>query len=435
MAEAIIDVVINTTDYFILLFIMQYICAAHMDLNRKNLLIGFGMSFTTSILINIFPFFQMFIFPALLTMTLLIALSVLLFSRRKFLDLFLFFPAVAIYFIVTLLPGGVVNALFPDSHGAVIHSEFLDLIISLLSNFFLLFLLIFLRRVLTKYQSNIHFTVKEVFGCIGLLFFSLIDVLLLMSFDKASLGAPLYYTWVAIFLGALIFGIGYYIYSMVDSRMRAFRKTMSQNEVEYLQLQLDALQDTKENEEQIKRMRHDLKNHLAIIQTLCDQGNYDEVRKYTAELNADVLLPINSVRSGNRTVDMILYSKMKQATERDIKFTYSGSFESLKKMSAPDICGLLSNAYDNAIECCTLQKDAYIRTEVNTTPNYTVIQITNSIAKKVRIQNNSIATTKDDKTTHGYGTVIMKRIAHKYGGSCTFSSTKDEFKVKIVLLT
>lgn len=115
--------------------------------------------------------------------------------------------------------------------------------------------------------------------------------------------------------------------------------------------------------------------------------------------------------------------------------TYSGSFESLKKMSAPDICGLLSNAYDNAIESCTLQKDAFIRTEVNTTRNYTVIQITNSISKKVRIQNNSMATTKDDKTTHGYGTIIMKRIAHKYGGNCTFTSTQNEFKVKIVLLT
>lgn len=435
MVDALIGIVTNTTDYFILLFIMQYICSAHMDLNRKNLIIGFCMALVTSIFANVAAAFNWMPFSALITMVILIAVSVFMFSHRKFIDLLLFFPAVAIYFIVTILPSGVIDALFPDSHGAFIHSELLDLIINMCANFFILFLLILLRHVLSKYQSNIHFTVKEIFGCIGILFFSLVDVLLLMALNKESLGAALYYTWVAIFVGALVFGIGYYIYSMVDSRLRAYRKTMGQNEVEYLQLQLDALQDTKENEEHIKRIRHDLKNHLAIIQTLCDQGNYDEVRKYTAELNADVFLPNSGVHTGNRTVDMILYSKMKQAAERDIKFTYSGSFESLKNMTAPDICGLLSNAYDNAIECCTLQKNAYIRTEVNTTRNYTVIQITNSVSKKVRIQNNSMATTKDDKTSHGYGTVIMKRIAHKYGGSCTFSSTQNEFKVKIVLLT
>lgn len=126
---------------------------------------------------------------------------------------------------------------------------------------------------------------------------------------------------------------------------------------------------------------------------------------------------------------------MKICEERGIDFTFTGALSGFDALDAPDICSLLSNAYDNAIEACMSQENAYIRTTVHTTPNHTAIQIVNSVSKKVSIRNNRAASSKRDKAAHGYGIDIMRRIAYKYGGSCTLHCDKREFTVKIVVLT
>ena len=104
-------------------------------------------------------------------------------------------------------------------------------------------------------------------------------------------------------------------------------------------------------------------------------------------------------------------------------------------MSDPDVCGLLANAYDNAIEACISQEHAYIHTKANSTKNHTFIEIRNSIPKRIKIHHNSLKTTKGDKYNHGYGLEIMKQIAHKYHGSCEISSSNTEFTLIFKLIT
>ena len=286
-----------------------------------------------------------------------------------------------------------------------------------------------------RYDTIVPFTKKEAIGSFALLFFCMIDILLLMTLNRTQVDTATYYIWVVIFVGGLCLSVAYYFYNMVESRIQFYRQTLTKNETEFLQLQLDALQDVKENEEQVRRIRHDLKNHLEVIQSLCEEGNLDELKKYTQQLNKENILAGGDILTGNKIADIILRSKSKLAEEQGIRFTFTGALDTLEKVDAPDICGLLSNAYDNALEACQGVQDAYIHTEVQTTRNYTVIYISNSTREKVRIRNNSLATTKADKHTHGYGTSIMKRIAHKYNGSCTFHYEENVFRVKIVLLT
>lgn len=104
-------------------------------------------------------------------------------------------------------------------------------------------------------------------------------------------------------------------------------------------------------------------------------------------------------------------------------------------LTAPHTCGLLSNAYDNAIGARLPQTGTFICTKISTTRNYTVVQIVNSVTKKIPIRNNHAATPKRDRQAHGYGIDIMKQIAHKYHGSRTPHFDGQEFTVKLVLLT
>ncbi|MBQ9140174.1 MAG: GHKL domain-containing protein [Lachnospiraceae bacterium] len=426
-----ISVFVNIVNYWVLILMMKYICSAEINLNRKSIsvcTIGAALVFGVGYLSqnDFFNFFAMFF---------VIALTVLLFSSRRLKDLLLFFPAFILYMLVTVMPQSLLDELHPVFTKRFQLSDFSYGYTSLIFDLALIGILIFLRNLLKKYDTIMPLRPKEILGCLGILFFCFIDIGLLMGINRIETQPVYHYIWLTILAGFFLLGVGYYLYNLIDTRVQFYRQTLTKNDTEYLKLQLETLQNSKENEEHVKRMRHDLKNHLEIINTLCEEERYEELREYTASLNKEASSLGNIIFTGNEIADMVLRSKMKLAMARNISFAFNGTLEALNKLEAPDICGLLSNAYDNALDACASLPNAYIRTKVSTTQNYTVIQITNPVAKKIHIRNNRVNTTKKEPHDHGYGMDIMRRIARKYHGECSFECTEQEFIVKIRLLT
>lgn len=432
MSAFLFQMAVNLLEYWIIILLMQYVCSAHINLNRKNTLICSGISLLAILIAIMLPTND---YNFIVCFSVAVTLTVFLFSKKKFSDLLRFFLASAIYFALTVAPESMLQELIPATNAHFLIGDYSVRLLGLAMDVTLFALLILLRHLLIKYETTLHFRAKEILGSIALLFFSFIDIGLVMFLNYSQLESAYYYLFATIFVGAFIFSVGYYVYSLFESRARIYRQSVARNENEYLRLRLDALQDIKENEEHVKRMRHDLASHLAVIDSLCEEGNYSEVRKYTGLLNNDVILSKSKILTENKIGDLIVSSKMKVCETHGISFTFEGSLKNLDAMTAPDICGLLSNAYDNAIEACLNQQDAYIHTKVSVTRNYTVIRIVNSVQKQVPIRGNGAVTTKKDKKSHGYGIDIMKRIAHNYNGSCTFRCDDHEFEVKIVLLT
>ena len=367
MGDFLIRVVINLTGYWILILMMQYVCAASMNLGRRNVAIGSCIVLLGTWVTGFCPVPNI----DLAGMLAEIFLSVLLFSKRRGRDLLRFFPAFSIYFFLDVVPCALMEELLPEAMlRPVIKGTPLTLLF-ILTDGALLFLLLILRHVQIRYRVRISFSAREVLGSIALLFFAFID-------------------------GAFIVML---------------------------------------NREEVRKMRHDLNRHLAVISSLCEEGNYEEVRRYTEQLGQGMARINDKILTGNQVADLVMASKRRACEEYGIAFEFTGTMKNLDVMEAPDICGMLANAYDNAIEACLAQEHGYIRTRVSTTGNYTVIEIINSVERKVSVRGNSVVTTKKDRKAHGYGIEIMKQIAQKYNGSCTVSCDGKEFSVKLVLLT
>lgn len=416
--------------YWIVLLILQYVCSAHMNLNRKNLWICFGLALGGSMAVysNGSQGIQIGYMFVLLEVT------VLIFSKRRLLDTLLILPAFLFYMVLNIIPEQILTEVFPFFKAEVVFYGNETTVISLVIDLSLLAMLLLLRHILIKYESTVHFSVKEVLGSLALFCFSMVDLMFLVALNPSDMKRWSYYTWKAVFAGAFLFGAGYYLYVLIERRIRIYRQALTRSETEFLRLQLEALQEKQEDDEETRRLRHDLKNHLSVIQTLCQEGNFEEVKRYAGQLSGEAVTVSGGVLTGNKVADLVISSKMKTAAEHGISFDFEGTLEPLEHMAAPDICGLLANAYDNALEACLTQSQAWIRTTVKNTRNYTVIQISNSVQTKVSILGNSVPTTKKDKSVHGHGISIMKRIARKYNGNCTFHSSGEEFCVKIVLL-
>lgn len=382
----------------------QYICSAHMNLRRRNILLCSCIPILGTIFITINSAGDVL---SVLIMLGELTLTVLLLSRKRLSDLLRLLGAIAIYYTLMITPPLILDTLMPNSLIPIFpdHSyTWWDLITDVL----LLGGVLFLGCILRKYQTILHFRLGEIFGSIVLALFSFIDAGLVIFLYHAHLDPVRHYIFLVLFVGALVLGIGYFLYSIISSRMRIYREALARSQTAYLQLQLDALQDVKEQEEQVRRLRHDLTSHMAMIQTMCQEGNYREVRKYAEQLSQDVLPTDGGIVTGNKVADLVVRAKMKICQEQGIDFTFTGTLSGFDALEAPDICSLLSNAYDNAIESCKFQENAYIHTTVHTTPNYTTLQIVNSVPQKVSIHNNRVSSTKGDKISHGYGIDIME---------------------------
>lgn len=426
-----IDIVTNLIEYWILILTAQYICSTHLNLRPRNVFLSCVLPILGTVLSEYTVTGNML--PLLIVLGEL-TLTVLLFSRKPLSDLPRLLAAIAIFYTLIVTPELLLDTLMPRSLVPIspdyIYTWY-DMII------YILYLggLIVLGRILRKYQTSLHFRPSEILGSIALALFSFIDIGLILFLLSSHLKPVEYYAFLTIFLGAFALGVGFFVYGVISSRMRIYRETLARSQMEYLQLQLETLQDEKEQEEETRRLRHDLTNHMAMIQTLCQEGNYKEVKKYAEQLGQDTVFSGGKILTGNKVADLVVSSKMKICEEQGIDFSFSGTLSGFDALEAPDICSLLSNAYDNAIEACRFQENAYIRTMVHTTRNYTTVQIVNPVLRKVSVQGGRVSSTKKDKKTHGYGIDIMKRIANKYNGSCTVHCDKQEFTVKISVLT
>ncbi len=431
MIDISIKIAFNLLNYWILMLTMQYVCAAHMELGRRNAAIGSALSVLGTVIAVICPVSLEFI----VSMAVVILLSVCLFSRSRPSDLLRFFPAFCIYFFLVAVPTALVEEIVGPSNIQPADRDGFRMLISYAPDVTLLVLLLILRHVQVKYRTRVYFSAREILGSIALLFFSFIDGAFILILNRTQYAQKMYWLFIFIFVGGYLLGVGYFVYCLIESRVRIYRQTVASCETEYLRVQLDSLQEAKENEDEVRKLRHDLKNHLAVLTSLCEAGDYEEVKRYTEQLGHEALRNDSVIPTGNQIADMVIASKRKFCRSHGIGFEFSGALNKLNALTAPDICGLLANAYDNAIEACLGQTQGYIRTRVNPTRNYTVIEIVNSVEGKVPVRGNSVTTTKKDKKAHGYGIKIMTQIARRYNGNCEICCDGKEFQLKLVLLT
>lgn len=61
------------------------------------------------------------------------------------------------------------------------------------------------------------------------------------------------------------------------------------------------------------------------------------------------------------------------------------------------------------------------------------LTISNPVTENIKIHNNTIQTTKQDKSNHGFGLYSLQKIVDKYDGTLTFSCVDNVFECEVTL--
>ena len=162
---------------------------------------------------------------------------------------------------------------------------------------------------------------------------------------------------------------------------------------------------------QIRGWRHDYRNHIQTMKAFAANGDLDAIRSYLDQLDTDLNTVDPSVKTGNAMADAILNSKISLAKSRQISVHVDAHIPVKLNMSELDLCVILGNLFDNAIEASLALPEAQrlIRVYMDMKNTQLYISFTNFTAsKKMPKLGNRFQTTKGDG--HGFGLVRIDNI-------------------------
>ncbi|MBO7453305.1 MAG: GHKL domain-containing protein [Clostridiales bacterium] len=186
-------------------------------------------------------------------------------------------------------------------------------------------------------------------------------------------------------------------------------------------------------DKEIRAMRHDMKNNIQVLSLLLENKEYDKMHDYLDELGEGLQNTDISAHTGNTIADAIIADKTIKATELGLNLRSSGQIKGVD-ISSVDMCKILANILDNAIEAASVPDLAELSSEIKTitldfrsTGNFFMISCTNPCSSCPIIKDGQIETSKKDRSNHGFGLKNISTAAGEYGGEVSFNCDKTAY--------
>lgn len=200
----------------------------------------------------------------------------------------------------------------------------------------------------------------------------------------------------------------------------------------------DEIYNYSQLEKAYSKANHELKNHFLVISDLIQGNKFDECKQYLKSCSKVSAFFYEFKRTGSDIVDIVLKSRLYISHEQGIKLNYKCTDLSAIKVEATDLCSILSNLIDNALDACSGQSVAsekLIIVEIVQQFNFLKIKVSNTVEVSPLIANTDMVTSKPDKRVHGFGLQIVKDCVQKYYGALNYSYDEIEhmFTVGITL--
>ena len=185
---------------------------------------------------------------------------------------------------------------------------------------------------------------------------------------------------------------------------------------------------------QIRGWRHDYRNHIQMMKVLAANGDMDALKAYLDELDTDLNTVDTVVKTGNPMADAILNSKISLARSRNIPTQVDAHIPVKLKMSELDLCCIIGNLFDNAMEASMAlpEEKRLIRVYMDMKGTQLYISFTNFTAgKKLNKVGRGFKTSKGEG--HGFGLVRMDDIVSRYDGYLSRNSEDGAFTTEILI--
>lgn len=194
-------------------------------------------------------------------------------------------------------------------------------------------------------------------------------------------------------------------------------------------------QHTMSNYEEMKMLRHELKNYFTYAASLLEQKKYEDLDLFFSGLKENELYSLEYVECGNTMVNNLMNSMLYRCEKLDIAVEYNITISPELNIRESELYSLLANLIENAMEASGEIKDATIEIKILSKMNQLFIKVSNTIDRKLTPISMELKTTKQDKQFHGYGTKIIKMICEKNDGYVNYKIEDGRFVAEVMITT
>ncbi len=184
------------------------------------------------------------------------------------------------------------------------------------------------------------------------------------------------------------------------------------------------------------KLFHDLHNHIGVLRQFLTHEKYGEAVHYLDELQAPVRNLTATVWTGDETADYLINSKAAVAEADGIRFQVQVEFPRRTNIRSVDLCAILGNLLDNAIEAAQQVPDPSGRTvalTIRRIHQMLVIKVENSFAASPLQEGGELKTTKTEGGLHGWGLKSAQTAAEKYDGMVQAGVSREVFRAVATL--
>lgn len=217
--------------------------------------------------------------------------------------------------------------------------------------------------------------------------------------------------------------------------MRLFAKLIDRRIAAYQRQLIEThYQEVENMYRQMRGWRHDYRNHIQTMKVLASSGDLEGIRSYLDRLDTDLNTVDLAVKTGNAMADAILNSKISLAKSRGIPVQVDAHIPVKLKMSELDLCCIIGNLFDNAIEASLAlpPEERLIRVYMDMKGTQLYLSFTNFTAGgKREKQGGRFLTTKGEG--HGFGLVRIDAIVERLEGYLSRNSEDGAFTTEILI--
>ena len=212
-------------------------------------------------------------------------------------------------------------------------------------------------------------------------------------------------------VGLIYFNI--MVFEFIDSystkmQLESARQLIRQQEENYHLLEI--------NENELRKLRHNIDEHMAVIQSMIDNNAISESKDLTQSVKRLSLEPTSVTYTNDSALDSILNVECEKAIDKGIQYLVkTQNITTPINISPIDKSTILCNAIDNAIDACQSLSEKFIVIDIASNASTVKICIKNS-SPPLNIKNHTMFTTKTDILNHGFGIESIRVTLKKYDG-------------------
>lgn len=178
--------------------------------------------------------------------------------------------------------------------------------------------------------------------------------------------------------------------------------------------------------------RHDMRHHMQYLSSCIENGQDRQAQEYIRKISSIIEAGRVTAFCENETTNLILSTYAKRAGDSGILMQVQARLPQLIPVSETDLCVLLSNALENALNACMEQtrkgRAGVIEVSMYEKNRQIFLQIVNSCGGDIVFEDGIPVT---DKAGHGFGIRNICAIVEQYDGMYSFSSKDGQFILRV----